>query len=46
MFRQTWRGIGATPRAMGWGPTARSFVQRIFGTMEDGRRKKEVGDRE
>jgi len=30
MVRQTWRGIGATPRAMGWGPTARSFVRRIF----------------
>ena len=30
MARQTWRGICATPRAMGWGPTARSFVRRIF----------------
>jgi predicted metal-dependent phosphoesterase TrpH len=30
MVRQTWRGIRATPRAMGWGPTARSFVRRIF----------------
>ena len=30
MVRQTWRGIRATPRAMGWGPTARSFVNRIF----------------
>jgi predicted metal-dependent phosphoesterase TrpH len=30
MARQTWRGIRATPRAMGWGPTARSFVRRIF----------------
>jgi len=28
--RQTWRGISATPRAMGWGPTARSFVRRVF----------------
>ena len=28
--RQTWRGIRATPRAMGWGPTAMSFVRRIF----------------
>lgn len=27
--RQTYRGIMATPRAMGWGPTAKSFVQRI-----------------
>jgi predicted metal-dependent phosphoesterase TrpH len=30
MARQTWRGICATPRAMGLGPTARSFVRRIF----------------
>jgi hypothetical protein len=30
--RQTYRGIMSTPRAMGWGPTARSFVQRIFTT--------------
>jgi len=29
VLRQTYRGILATPRAMGWGPTARSFVQRI-----------------
>ncbi len=29
VVRQTYRGIMATPRAMGWGPTARSFVQRI-----------------
>jgi len=29
VVRQTFRGIMATPRAMGWGPTARSFVQRI-----------------
>ena len=28
--RQTWRGISATPRAMGWGQTAASFVQRVF----------------
>jgi hypothetical protein len=28
--RQTLRGIWATPRAMGWGPTAASFVQRVF----------------
>lgn len=28
--RQTWRGLAATPRAMGWGPTAASFVQRVF----------------
>lgn len=28
--RQTYRGIMSTPRAMGWGPTARSAVQRIF----------------
>ncbi len=31
VVRQTYRGIMATPRAMGWGPTARSFVQRIVG---------------
>jgi len=30
MARQTWRGICATPRAMGLGPTARSFVRSIF----------------
>jgi len=30
MVRQTWRGICATPRAMGLGPTTRSFVRRIF----------------
>lgn len=30
VVRQTYRGIMSTPRAMGWGPTARSFVQRIF----------------
>jgi predicted metal-dependent phosphoesterase TrpH len=30
--RQTWRGISATPRAMGWGPTAASFVRRVFRT--------------
>ncbi len=29
VMRQTYRGIMATPRAMGWGPTARSFIQRI-----------------
>ena len=28
--RQTYRGIMSTPRAMGWVPTARSFVQRMF----------------
>jgi hypothetical protein len=28
--RQAWRGVSATPRAMGWGPTAASFVQRVF----------------
>jgi predicted metal-dependent phosphoesterase TrpH len=30
IVRQTWRGISATPRAMGWGPTAASFVRRVF----------------
>jgi predicted metal-dependent phosphoesterase TrpH len=32
IVRQTWRGISATPRAMGWGPTAASFVRRVFRT--------------
>jgi len=30
VMRQSWRGMCATPRAMGLGPTARSFVRRIF----------------
>jgi predicted metal-dependent phosphoesterase TrpH len=30
VVRQTFRGIMSTPRAQGWGPTARSFVQRMF----------------
>jgi hypothetical protein len=30
LARQTWRGIRATPLAMGWGPTARSFLRRIY----------------
>ncbi len=30
IVRQSWRGISATPRVMGWGPTAMSFVRRIF----------------
>jgi predicted metal-dependent phosphoesterase TrpH len=30
VIRQTWRGITVTPRNMGWGPTAASFVKRIF----------------
>lgn len=29
VLRQTYRGITCTPRAMGWGPTARSFVRRL-----------------
>jgi hypothetical protein len=28
--RQMWRGITVTPRTLGWGPTAKSFVKRIF----------------
>ena len=32
LLRQTYRGIMTTPRRMGWGPTAGSFVRRIFGT--------------
>ncbi len=31
LLRQTYRGIMTTPRRMGWGPTAASFVRRIFG---------------
>jgi predicted metal-dependent phosphoesterase TrpH len=30
VVQQTWRGLTATPRIVGWGPTARSFVRRIF----------------
>lgn len=30
VLRQSWRGLRATPRAVGWGPTALSFVRRIF----------------
>jgi len=29
VMRQTYRGIMSTPRAVGWGPTAWSFVRRI-----------------
>lgn len=29
-LRQTWRGLTVTPRQLGWGPTANSFVKRIF----------------
>ncbi len=32
LAQQTYRGIMTTPRRMGWGPTAHSFVRRIFGT--------------
>jgi predicted metal-dependent phosphoesterase TrpH len=28
--RQAWRGLTVTPRTLGWGPTARSFVKRVF----------------
>lgn len=31
ILRQTYRGLMTTPRSMGWGPTAHSFVRRIFG---------------
>ncbi len=27
---QQWRGLMATPRAQGWGPTIRSFVKRVL----------------
>ncbi len=30
VMRQTWRGLTATPRIVGWRPTAASFVQRIL----------------
>jgi predicted metal-dependent phosphoesterase TrpH len=30
LVHQSWRGLMTTPRRMGWGPTTRSFVQRIF----------------
>jgi predicted metal-dependent phosphoesterase TrpH len=30
IVRQSWRGISATPRAMGWGPTAASFARRVL----------------
>jgi hypothetical protein len=30
IIRQSWRGISATPRAMGWGPTAASFARRVL----------------
>jgi len=30
LANQTFRGIMTTPRRMGWGPTARSFVRRVF----------------
>jgi predicted metal-dependent phosphoesterase TrpH len=30
LAQQAYRGIMTTPRRMGWGPTARSFVRRVF----------------
>ena len=30
VLRQSWRGLTVTPRKMGWGNTAGSFVKRIF----------------
>ena len=30
ILRQSWRGLMVTPRTMGWGATAGSFVKRIF----------------
>ncbi len=30
VLAQTWRGLTVTPRKMGWGPTATSFVKRVF----------------
>jgi predicted metal-dependent phosphoesterase TrpH len=32
LVQQSWRGVMTTPRRMGWGPTARSFVRSIFRT--------------
>jgi predicted metal-dependent phosphoesterase TrpH len=32
VLRQAWRGLLVTPRTLGWGPTAGSFVKRIFST--------------
>jgi predicted metal-dependent phosphoesterase TrpH len=30
VLHQTWRGLTVTPRTLGWGATAGSFVKRIF----------------
>lgn len=30
IIRQSWRGLSATPRAKGWGPTAASFARRVL----------------
>jgi predicted metal-dependent phosphoesterase TrpH len=30
LAQQAYRGIMTTPRRMGWGPTARSFMRRVF----------------
>ena len=30
ILRQSWRGFMLTPRTMGWGATANSFIRRIF----------------
>ncbi|HKZ51144.1 MAG TPA: PHP-associated domain-containing protein, partial [Dehalococcoidia bacterium] len=30
LLRQTWRGLTVTPRELGWGATAYSFIRRIF----------------
>jgi len=30
VLRQSWRGLMVTPRTLGWGATASSFVKRIF----------------
>jgi hypothetical protein len=30
VLRQSWRGLTVTPRTLGWGATANSFVKRIF----------------
>jgi hypothetical protein len=30
ILQQTWRGLTVTPRTLGWGATANSFIKRIF----------------
>jgi predicted metal-dependent phosphoesterase TrpH len=39
VLRQTWRGIMTTPRRMGWGATAASFLRAIAGRVDMLRRE-------